>query len=198
MAIINYVSSELNCKLVFYGPGLSGKTTNLQYIHNKLSPSTRGKLISLSTAGERTLFFDFLPINLGKIRGLMTRIHVYTVPGQVYYNESRKLVLRGLDGLVFIADSQESRWEANIFSYQNMIENLKSHRIDLEELPFVIQYNKRDVSNILPVSLLQKELNPTNQAAFEACALSGEGVFNTLKAASRQVIQSVSGQLRKK
>ncbi len=198
MAIINYVSSEINCKIVYYGPGLSGKTTNLRYIHSKLHPNTRGKLISLDTSGERTLFFDFLPIELGKIRGLMTRIHIYTVPGQVYYNESRKLVLKGLDGVVFVADSQDSRREANLFSLQNLMENLQYHRVNIDETPFVFQYNKRDTPDILPISLMEKELNTFNREGFESCAINGKGVFDTLKAISRQVVRNIDKQLRKR
>lgn len=198
MALINYVSSEINCKIVYYGPGLSGKTTNLRYIHDKLSPNSRGKLISLDTAGERTLFFDFMPIELGKIRGLTTRLHVYTVPGQVYYNESRKLVLKGLDGGVFVADSQESRREANIFSLQNMLENMEYNKIDIKAIPFVLQYNKRDVADVLPKTLLERELNVFNSPAFEACAISGKGVFDTLKAISKLVVSDVDKQLRRR
>lgn len=177
---------------------MSGKTTNLRYIHSKLNPNTRGKLISLDTAGERTLFFDFLPIDLGRIRGLLTRIHIYTVPGQVYYNESRKIVLRGLDGIVFVADSQESRREANLFSLQNLMDNLQYHRINIDEVPMVMQYNKRDVPDVLPISLMQRELNPFNRESFESVAITGEGVFDTLKAISRQVIRSIDKQLRKR
>ncbi len=197
VAVINYASHEVNCKIVFYGPGLSGKTSNLRYIHDKLDPKMRGKLISLDTSGERTLFFDFLPVELGKVHGLTMRLQIYTVPGQVYYNESRKLVLKGLDGLVFVADSQESRREANIFSIQNMYDNLEAIRVEWAKLPIIIQFNKRDVSNVQPISLMQRELNPTNYMAFESNALHGVGVIETLKAITKLAVKSVDGQLRK-
>src|SRR2546421_3081655 len=160
MSMINYASREINCKLVYYGPGLGGKTTNLEHIYSKVSPNTRGKMISLATETERTLFFDFLPVDLGTIRGFKTRFHLYTVPGQVYYNASRKLILKGVDGLVFVADSQIERMEANVESMQNLYDNMAEYGYDLTKIPFVIQYNKRDLPNAAPIKDLQAALNP--------------------------------------
>jgi signal recognition particle receptor subunit beta len=160
MSMINYASREINCKLVYYGPGLGGKTTNLEHIYAKVSPNTRGKMISLATETERTLFFDFLPVDLGTIRGFKTRFHLYTVPGQVYYNASRKLILKGVDGLVFVADSQIERMEANVESMQNLYDNMAEYRYDVTKIPFVIQYNKRDLPNAAPVRELQAAINP--------------------------------------
>ena len=160
MSLINYASREINCKIVYYGPGLGGKTTNLEYIYEKVAPASKGKMISLATETERTLFFDFLPVDLGTIRGFKTRFHLYTVPGQVYYNASRKLILKGVDGVVFVADSQMERMEANIESMQNLYDNMAQHGIDLTRLPFVVQYNKRDLPNAAPLAQLQDALNP--------------------------------------
>src|SRR5256886_2385173 len=160
MSMINYASREINCKLVYYGPGLGGKTTNLEHIYGKVSPNTRGKMISLATETERTLFFDFLPVDLGMIRGFKTRFHLYTVPGQVYYNASRKLILKGVDGIVFVADSQIERMEANVESMQNLYDNMSEYGYDLTKIPFAIQYNKRDLPNAAPVRDLQASLNP--------------------------------------
>lgn len=160
MSMINYASREINCKLVYYGPGLGGKTTNLEHIYGKVSPDTRGKMVSLATETERTLFFDFLPVDLGTIRGFKTRFHLYTVPGQVYYNASRKLILKGVDGVVFVADSQLERMEANVESMQNLYDNMAEYGYDLTKIPFVVQYNKRDLPNAAPVSELQSQLNP--------------------------------------
>ena len=160
MSLINYASREINCKLVYYGPGLGGKTTNLEYIYEKVAPTAKGKLISLATETERTLFFDFLPVDLGTIRGFKTRFHLYTVPGQVYYNASRKLILKGVDGVVFVADSQLERMEANLESMQNLYDNMAQHGYDLTRMPFVIQYNKRDLPNAAPIQELQDALNP--------------------------------------
>ncbi len=192
MSLINYASREINCKVVYYGPGLCGKTTNLQYVHTKVSPETRGKLISLATEMDRTLFFDFLPLELGKIRGFQTRFHLYTVPGQVYYNASRKLILKGVDGVVFVADSQVERMDANIESLHNLHENLAEQGLQLEELPYVIQYNKRDLTNALPVLELREELNIRNVADFEAVAITGVGVFDTLKTVSKLIMRALS------
>ena len=158
--MINYASREINCKIVYYGPGLGGKTTNLEFIYGKVKPDTRGKLISLATETERTLFFDFLPVDLGTIRGFKTRFHLYTVPGQVYYNASRKLILKNVDGVVFVADSQLDRMEANLESMQNLYDNMAEYGYDLTKMPFVIQYNKRDLSNAAPLLQLQEALNP--------------------------------------
>lgn len=223
MSMINHAAREINCKLVYYGPGLGGKTTNLEHVYGKVSPGSRGKMISLATETERTLFFDFLPVDLGTIRGFKTRFHLYTVPGQVYYNASRKLILKGVDGVVFVADSQIERMEANIESMQNLYDNMAEHGYDLTRMPFVIQYNKRDLPNAAPIAELQGALNPGWPVAdparqrsmpdpnhpgefliaqhegewieqapyFEAVALSGEGVFDTLKAISKLVLKSL-------
>ena len=188
MSFINYSSREINCKIVYYGPGLCGKTTNLQYIYGKTNPTARGKMISLATETERTLFFDFLPLSLGEIRGFKTRFHLYTVPGQVFYDASRKLILKGVDGVVFVADSQIERMEANIESLENLRENLKEHGYELDSLPYVVQYNKRDLPNAAPIEELKRLLNPTNVPDFEACATTGEGVFDTLKAVAKLVL----------
>jgi signal recognition particle receptor subunit beta len=223
MSLINYASREVNCKLVYYGPGLGGKTTNLEYIYEKVAPASKGKMISLATETERTLFFDFLPVDLGTIRGFKTRFHLYTVPGQVYYNASRKLILKGVDGVVFVADSQLERMEANLESMQNLYDNMAQHGLDLTRLPFVIQYNKRDLPNAAPLPQLQEALNPgwpvvdparqrpvpdPNRQGemlveeidgswiervphFEAVALRGEGVFDTLRAISKLVLKTL-------
>lgn len=189
MSFINYASREINCKIVFYGPGLCGKTTNLQHIYGKTNPDAKGKMISLATETERTLFFDFLPLSLGEIRGFQTRFHLYTVPGQVFYDASRKLILKGVDGVVFVADSQVERMEANIESLENLQTNLKEQGFDLDKIPFVIQYNKRDLPNAAPVEELRKLLNPNGTATdLEACAATGEGVFETLKTISKLVL----------
>ncbi len=192
MSMINYASREINCKIVYYGPGLGGKTTNLEHVYSKVNPDTRGKMISLATETDRTLFFDFLPIDLGSIRGFKTRFHLYTVPGQVYYNASRKLILKGVDGIIFVSDSQSDRAEANIESMHNLYENLEGYGYDLSELPFAIQYNKRDLPDVLPVSDLRAQLNPNEVPDFEAVAIRGEGVFETLQAVSKLVVKSLS------
>jgi len=225
MSMINYASREINCKIVYYGPGLGGKTTNLEFIYGKVKPETRGKLISLATETERTLFFDFLPVDLGTIRGFKTRFHLYTVPGQVYYNASRKLILKNVDGVVFVADSQLDRMEANLESMQNLYDNMAEYGYDLTKMPFVVQYNKRDLPNAAPLAQLQEALNPgwemedvTRQHVtpdpyhaggylveqlpggewigraphFEAVAVHGDGVFDTLKAASKLVLKSLA------
>jgi len=223
MSLVNYASREINCKIVYYGPGLGGKTTNLEYVYEKVAPSSKGKLISLATETERTLFFDFLPVDLGTIRGFRTRFHLYTVPGQVYYNASRKLILKGVDGVVFVADSQIDRTEANLEAMQNLYDNMTQHGYDLTRLPFVIQYNKRDLPNAAPVAALDAALNPgwpvedgdrqkltpdpyrpgeylvkevdgvwvERVPTFEAIAVRGEGVFDTLKAVSKLVLKSL-------
>lgn len=224
MSMINYASREINCKLVYYGPGLGGKTTNLEHVYGKVSPDTRGKMVSLATETERTLFFDFLPVDLGSIRGFKTRFHLYTVPGQVYYNASRKLILKGVDGVVFVADSQIERMEANIESMQNLYDNLAQYGYDLTKIPFAVQYNKRDLPNASPVTDLQEQLNPgwpledpekqketpdpyhagellvkqvdgvwvERAPYFESVAVTGEGVFDTLKAVAKLVLKSLS------
>jgi signal recognition particle receptor subunit beta len=192
MSMINYASREINCKVVYYGSGLGGKTTNLEYVFSRVNPDTKGKMISLATETERTLFFDFLPIDLGEIRGFRTRFHLYTVPGQVYYNASRRLILKGVDGLIFVADSQRSRLEANIEAMHNLYENMESYGYDIESIPFAIQYNKRDLPDILPVEELRAVLNPTGVPDFEAVAIEGDGVFQTLSAVSKLVVKSLS------
>ncbi|MEO5580544.1 MAG: GTPase domain-containing protein [Gemmatimonadaceae bacterium] len=225
MSMINYAAREINCKIVYYGPGLGGKTTNLEHIYGRVKPDTRGKLISLATETERTLFFDFLPVDLGTIRGFNTRFHLYTVPGQVYYNASRKLILKNVDGIVFVADSQLERMEANLESMQNLYDNLAEYGYDLTRMPFVIQYNKRDLQNSAPVGELQAALNPGWEPAepakarimpdpyqagenlvdrlpsgdwvekvsyFEAVAVQGDGVFDTLKSVSKLVLKALA------
>ena len=192
MSMINYASREINCKIVYYGTGLGGKTTNLEYVYSKVDPDTRGKMISLATEADRTLFFDFLPVDLGAIRGFKTRFHLYTVPGQVYYNASRKLILKGVDGIIFVADSQTHRAEANIEAMHNLYENLESYGYDLDKIPFVIQYNKRDLPDIMDVETLREQLNPGRVPDFEATAIEGEGVFETLKEVSKMVVKTLS------
>lgn len=188
MSFINYSSREINCKIVYYGPGLCGKTTNLQYIYKKTAPEAKGKMISLATETERTLFFDFLPLSLGDIRGFRTRFHLYTVPGQVFYDASRKLILKGVDGVVFVADSQLERLEANIESMENLKVNLKEQGYDIANIPLVIQYNKRDLPNVSSVEELRSVINPNGHADFEAIATTGGGVFETLKAIAKLVL----------
>ena len=188
MSFINYLSREINCKLVYYGPVLCGKTANLQYIYNKTNPGARGKMISLATETERTLFFDFLPLALGEIRGFKTRFHLYTVPGQVFYDASRKLILKGVDGVVFVGDSQMERMEANIESLDNLRTNLAEQGYDLDKLPYVVQYNKRDLPNAISVPELEEALNPTKVPSFEAVVPKGVGVFDTLKAIAKLVL----------
>ncbi len=188
MVSINYASREVNCKIVYYGPGLSGKTTNLQYVHAKVPKKTRGDLISLATDADRTLYFDFLPINIGSINGFATKFQLYTVPGQVFYNATRKLVLRGVDGVVFVADSQRSKKEENIESLNNLKENLVEYGYDISTLPIVLQYNKRDLPEVLTIAELEQDLNWNNLPFFEASAVKGTGVFDTLKLITKMVL----------
>jgi signal recognition particle receptor subunit beta len=188
MSFINYSSREINCKIVYYGPGLCGKTTNLQYVYAKTNPEAKGKMISLATETERTLFFDFLPLSLGEIRGFKTRFHLYTVPGQVFYDASRKLILKGVDGVVFVADSQIERMEANLESVENLRVNLSEQGYDLDKVPYVVQYNKRDLPNIATTEELRRLLNPRNVPEYQAVAPTGVGVFDTLKAVAKQVL----------
>jgi len=188
MSFINYLSREINCKIVYYGPGLCGKTANLQYIYNKTNPDSRGKMISLATETERTLFFDFLPLALGEIRGFKTRFHLYTVPGQVFYDASRKLILKGVDGIVFVVDSQLARVEANLESFDNLKGNLIEQGYSLDKVPYVIQYNKRDMPAIAPVEELRTMMNEANVPDFEGVAVTGKGVFDTLKAVAKLVL----------
>lgn len=191
MSFINYSAREINCKIVYYGPGLCGKTTNLQHIYKKVDPAAKGKLISLATETERTLFFDFMPLHLGEIRGFKVRLHLYTVPGQVFYDASRKLILKGADGIVFVADSQLERMESNIESLQNLEQNLGEQGLSLEKLPFVLQYNKRDLPNVVSMEDLQRALNGRNVPWYEATATTGVGVFETLKAIAKLVLQEL-------
>ena len=188
MSMINYAAREINCKIVYYGPGLCGKTTNLQWIYNKTNPDLKGKMISLATETERTLFFDFLPLSLGEIRGFKTRFHLYTVPGQVFYDASRKLILKGVDGVVFVADSQVERMEANMESFENLRTNLGEQGYDLNKIPSVVQYNKRDLPNAVTIEELRETLNPRSVPEFQAVAPTGVGVFDTLKAVAKLVL----------
>lgn len=195
MSFVNYHTKEINCKIVYYGPGLGGKTTNIQYIYQKTSSNNKGQMITLNTENERTLFFDFLPLDLGEIRGFKTRFHLYTVPGQVFYEASRKLILRGVDGLVFVADSQVERMEANLESYHGLEKNLAEQGYDISKVPMVMQWNKRDLPNIVPVEDLQFQLNKRKFPAFEAVATNGQGVFETLKMVSKSVLLNIKGGL---
>jgi len=188
MALVNYAAREINCKIVYYGTGLGGKTTNLKYIHSQLAPTTRGELISLATETERTLFFDFLPLDLGSVQGFKTRFSLYTVPGQVEYNASRKLILNGVDGIIFVADSDIMRSKENIESLQNMVENLAEYSLTLDNIPWVLQYNKRDLASAMPIERMEKEINVRGVPSFEAVASEGLGVFATLKAISKLIL----------
>ena len=188
VSFINFAAREINCKIVYYGAGLGGKTTNLQWIFEQTLGKTGGKMISLATETDRTLFFDFLPLDLGTIRGFKTRFHLYTVPGQVFYDASRKLILRGVDGVVFVADSQEERMDANLEALENLDENLRQHNYDFAKMPYVLQLNKRDLPNALPVAQLVAELRKKDEPVFEAVAFKGLGVFETLKECGRQVL----------
>lgn len=192
MSFINYASREINVKLVYYGPGLCGKTTNLAYIYEKTNPNAKGKLISLATETDRTLFFDFLPLDLGTVRGFKTRFHLYTVPGQVFYDASRKLILKGVDGVIFVADSQEARMDANIESIENLQRNLQEHGFDLTIIPYILQLNKRDLPTAVSVEEMIRVLRLKNEPYFESVAVKGIGVFDTLKACAKQVLLELS------
>ena len=195
MTFINYASREINCKIVYYGPGLCGKTTNLQFIYEKTNPNSKGKLISLATETDRTLFFDFLPLELGNVRGFKTRFHLYTVPGQVFYDASRKLILKGVDGVIFVADSQRERMDANVESLRNLEQNLKAQGYDIRSIPYVLQLNKRDLPSAVPVDEMKAKLSlSTNEPVLEAIAASeeGMGVFDTLKAVAKLVLQDLT------
>jgi mutual gliding-motility protein MglA len=191
MSFINYMAREINCKIVYYGPGLCGKTTNLQYIYDRTNPSAKGKLISLATETDRTLFFDFLPLDLGTVKGFKTRFHLYTVPGQVFYDASRKLILKGVDGVVFVADSQEARIEANVEARYNLEKNLKDQGYDLAIVPYALQLNKRDLPTAVPADEMYRQLNFKGEPTFEAVAMSGTGVFDTLKSVAKLVLQEL-------
>ncbi len=188
MSFINFAAREINCKLVYYGPGLGGKTANLQWIYDNANPSQKGKMISLATETDRTLFFDFLPLDLGTVRGFKTRFHLYTVPGQVFYDASRKLILKGVDGVVFVADSQEERMEANQETLENLQNNLAEHGYDFKTIPYTLQLNKRDLPNILPADVLTKELQLKGEPVVESVAIKGIGVFETLREVAKQVL----------
>lgn len=188
MSFINFAAREINCKLVYYGPGLGGKTANLQWIYDNANPGQKGKMISLATETDRTLFFDFLPLDLGTVRGFKTRFHLYTVPGQVFYDASRKLILKGVDGVVFVADSQEERMDANQETLENLQDNLKEHGFDFQSIPYVLQLNKRDLPSALSVEALKKELQQKGEPVVEGIAINGTGVFETLKAVAQLVL----------
>ena len=192
MSYVNHLAREINAKVVYYGPGLCGKTTNLQHVFGRTRPDAKGKLITLATETERTLFFDFLPIDLGSVRGFKVRLHLYTVPGQVFYDASRKLVLRGADGVVFVADSQPSRHEANIESVENLADNLLATGQRLDQIPYIMQYNKRDLPEVDSIETLRAALNPMGVPEFEACASTGVGVFETLKGVSKLVLRRLA------
>jgi signal recognition particle receptor subunit beta len=191
MTFINYASREINCKLVYYGPGLCGKTTNIKHIYEKSVPDSKGKLISLATETDRTLFFDFLPLNLGTIRGFKVRFHLYTVPGQVFYDASRKLILKGVDGVVFVADSQPLRMDANAESIHNLRRNLADQGYELEAIPYVLQCNKRDMENAVSMEEMTRTLQLKGEPVFEAVATTGAGVFDTLKALAKMVLSEL-------
>lgn len=191
MALFNYAKREINAKVVYYGPGLCGKTTNIQYVHHKLNPDSRGKLLSLATQTDRTLFFDFLPVELGDIKGFKTRFHLYTVPGQVFYNATRKMVLKGVDGVVFVADSQRDMLDANLESFQNLKENLAEYNLSLDTLPYVIQFNKRDLPGVMSTEELDKALNFDKVPTFSASALDGQGVLPTLTTICKMVLRNL-------
>jgi signal recognition particle receptor subunit beta len=192
MALINYSSREINCKIVYYGCGLCGKTTNLLYIHEKIPANIKGELVSLATETDRTLFFDFLPLELGQVHGFSTRFHLYTVPGQVHYDASRKLILKGVDGIVFVVDSQIERLEDNIESFENMKVNLNKQSYSLTDIPYIIQYNKMDLPNAMTYEEMERKVNPDSVPSFEAIAVQGVGVFDSLKAISKLVIAKLS------
>ena len=196
MSLVNYSTREITCKIVYYGPGRCGKTSNLQYIHAYVPDDRKGAMVSLATETDRTLFFDYLPLELGSISGFQTRIQLYTVPGQVYYNATRKLVLRGSDGVVFVADSQRDQMQENLESLRNLHENLLEENVDLKDFPMVLQYNKRDLPDIATIEEMDDLLNFKGMPAFPAAAISGEGVFDTLKSVSQLVLQSLSKKFR--
>jgi len=193
VSFINFPAREINCKLVYYGPGLGGKTANLQWIYDNTGNNLKGKMISLATETDRTLFFDFLPLDLGTVRGFKTRFHLYTVPGQVFYEASRKLILKGADGVVFVADSQEERLDANLETLDNLKEHLKEHNLELKTIPYILQLNKRDLPNVLPVEELKKHIGIKGEPTIEAIAINGTGIFETLK----EVAKLVLAELRK-
>ena len=191
MTFINYAAREINCKIVYYGPGLGGKTTNIQFIYDKTNPTAKGKLISLATETDRTLFFDFLPLDLGTIKGFKVRFHLYTVPGQVFYDASRKLILKGVDAIIMVADSQVERMDANEEAVYNLKSNLKEQGYDLANIPYVLQLNKRDLPNITPAEEMTRILRQKEEPVFEAVASKGVGVFDTLKTCAKLTLQEL-------
>lgn len=193
MSFINYNAKEIHCKVVYYGPSLGGKTTNIQWVYQKTAEDQRSKLVALNTDIERTLFFDFLPLNVGDIRGFKTRFHLYTVPGQVVYDASRKLILKGLDGVIFVADSQIERMDENIEALRNLERNLEQQGYDIKEIPLIMQYNKRDLPNIASLAEMRSALNPYNATEVEGCASEGKGVFESLKTVSKSIIHVLKG-----
>jgi len=195
MSFLNYSTREINFKIVYYGPGLSGKTTNIKSIYDKIKKENKGKLVSLATETERTLFFDFFPLELGMIKDYKVRFHLYTVPGQIYYSASRKLILKGVDGLIFVADSQRERFEANIESIQDMLDNMKEYKIDFRTMPYILQFNKRDLPNVVPMDELIMALRKKNEPVIEAVALKGDGVVETLKAISKLIMNDIRAKL---
>src|SRR5438552_5272430 len=188
MSVVNYGTREITCKIVYYGPGRSGKTTNLQHVYSQLPEEQKGKMVSLATETDRTLFFDFLPLDLGTVRGFKTRFHLYTVPGQVFYEASRKLILKGADGVVFVADSQEERLDANFETMENLMEHLKEHNLNFTTIPYVLQLNKRDLPNAMTVPELTKQLQKKGEPILEGVAIQGLGVFETLKELAKLVL----------
>jgi len=193
VSFINYATKEINCKVIYYGPGLGGKTTNIQYIYENTQQEHRGKLVTLSTENERTLFFDFLPLSVGDVRGYQTRFHLYSIPGQTFYEVSRQFILKGVDGIVFVADSQPERMEANIESFESLEKSLDSQGYDLGKLPFVFQYNKRDMPGAVSIKELEATFNPMKRQYFEAVANRGKGVMETLQCISQLVIKELKG-----
>ncbi|MEK7692163.1 MAG: GTPase domain-containing protein [Bdellovibrionota bacterium] len=193
MSFINHATREINCKIVYFGPGLSGKTTNIQYIYEQTREDQKGKLVTLSTENERTLFFDFLPLAVGDVRGFKTRFHLYTVPGQTFYDISRQFIIKGVDGVVFVADSQTERMDANIENFESLQKALDRQGYDIHRLPIVFQYNKRDVAGAVPLRELEATFNPTHKPFFEAVASRGEGVMETLQAVSQWIVRDLKG-----
>jgi len=196
MSLVNHATREITCKIVYYGPGRSGKTSNLQYVHANVPEERKGPMVSLATETDRTLFFDFLPLDLGSVAGYRTRLQLYTVPGQVYYNATRKLVLRGADGVVFVADSQREQAEENVESFRNLYENLREHGFGLRDLPLALQYNKRDLPGVMSLEEMEDLLNFRGLPAYSAVAVTGEGVFDTLRGISELVLRSLSRKFR--
>ena len=193
MSFINYATKEINCKIIYFGPGFSGKTTNVQYIYEQTQQDQKGKLVTLSTENERTLFFDFLPLAIGDVRGYKTRFHLYTIPGQTFYEISRQFILKGVDGIVFVADSQAERMESNIESFESLEKSLEKQGYDVNKLPLVFQYNKRDMPGIVTLRELESTFNPMRRTYFEAVANKGQGVMETLQSISQSVIRELKG-----